>query len=74
MSVAKKQREEEETATVPPAHICEKGRTIFVSLMINGIPEDELQIDLERIQTPHVFIKTEHEGPDNYRPRRLPDS
>jgi HSP20 family molecular chaperone IbpA len=50
MSVAKKQRKDEETAIILPAHICEKGRAISVRLMINGVPEEELQIDLEKNQ------------------------
>jgi HSP20 family molecular chaperone IbpA len=50
MSLARKQQKDGERAIVRPAHICEKGRTISVSLTINSVPEEELQIDLEKTQ------------------------
>jgi HSP20 family molecular chaperone IbpA len=50
MSLAKKQKKDEKTVLVLPARVTENGRTISVLIQVNGMHEEDLQIDLEKTQ------------------------
>jgi HSP20 family molecular chaperone IbpA len=50
MTAKKRSRKEAPAITVPPTGISEQGRSICIIMHLHGIPEENVRIDLEKVQ------------------------